>query len=522
MTDMEFLQMLSGIDEELVTKADQPVQPQNKRGFKIALIAAVLAAALLVTSVMGAFAVAVGYFALRDDVNDGSEPQDPAEGDEQTDVKPGGLVNELFGSIDWGGLKDAIENDGKVDWGAIFDVLQGKDTPEEDDANVIYSLEELEDGTWKLEKFTGFSNKYILSIPEELGGAKITVIGEGALTNNVYVNHVTIPDSVKVIESGAFAGCPNLYTVEMADSVQSIGDGAFENCTSLAEINLPSQLRALGHYAFANCKNLQSVTLPEGLTEIGLDAFAGTAITSITVPSTVTTMGDMLFSGCENLETVIFAGDAPEVLYFESATGLAPNTACEIYYMLGTDGFTEPEWNGHPCRLMTYQTEQFVKNRFKRERYTEVPMYNVEVLGRLNLSGLDEVTVLDSYKEYEAFSHVLTSERYDREYFEEFAIVLIQVQQCSSEQVLGLAGIGAQLYTTGGIYYLGLYPVVKFDCGAEGQDMTDDIFSTYVLAEVKRSDIRTDDVIRVGSVYAYDIHTQSASAYHPGLVDKGK
>ncbi|MBQ2256755.1 MAG: hypothetical protein II330_07805, partial [Clostridia bacterium] len=191
-----------------------------------------------------------------------------------------------------------------------------------------------------------------------------------------------------------------------------------------------------------------------------------------------------------------------------------------VYYMLGSQGFSEPEWNGYSSSLMSIQTEQFVKNRFKRERYTAVPMYNVEVLGRLNLSGLDEVTVLDSYSEYEAFAHVLTSTRYDREYFEEFAIVLIHVQQCSSEQVLGLAGLGAQLYNTGGVSYFGLYPVVKFDCG-QG-DMTTDIFSTYVLAEVKRSDIRTDNIRRTGSIYAYDIHTQSASAYHPGLVDKGK
>ena len=33
MTDMEFLQMLSGIDEDLVTQADRPVPFRKKRGF---------------------------------------------------------------------------------------------------------------------------------------------------------------------------------------------------------------------------------------------------------------------------------------------------------------------------------------------------------------------------------------------------------------------------------------------------------------------------------------------------------
>lgn len=591
MREDKFYELMGEIDPEIIAAADRPVPFRQKRGFKIALIAAVLAFVMLITPIAGAFALAVGYFATRDDVNDGSEPQNPTQGDAQQDFTPGGLVGELIGGIDWGALKDTVGADGNVNWKDFFAVLQG--TPSETvgiENGQSFEAVKLDDGTMKITKFVNNGNETIVEIPETISGAKVTVIGEKAFAYNETVTHVSIPDSITKIETEAFYYCTNLITVDMSDNVRSIGDGAFEKCASLTTINLPYALKSIGELCFAYCPNLsgivirptltdwgenafsgslksvtildgvteihagafsdsllQEVTIPssvisigayafalspylkhitlnEGLESIGSAAFDNTPISTITIPSTVTNMYDIDFKECMNLEQVIFTGDAPTVHKEPSADKSAPDNQnapdYTVYYMLASQGFSEPEWNGYSSSLMSIQTEQFVKNRFKREHYTEVPMYNVEVLEELEVPGFDEVTVLDSYSEYEAFAHVLTSTRYDREYFEEFAIVLIHVQQCSSEQVLGLAGIGAQLYNTGGVSYFGLYPVVKFDCG-QG-DMTTDMFSTYVLAEVKRSDIRTDNIRRTGSVYAYDIHTQSASAYHPGLVDKGK
>ena len=586
MTDMEFLQMLSGIDEDLVTQADRPVPFRKKRGFKIALIAAVLAFALLITPVAGAFALAVGYIATRDDVKDGSEPQAPTQDNEQQDVMPGGLVGELFGGIDWSGLKDVLGNDGSMNWGAILDVLLGKEpTPSDTIGYDGYKSIKLDDGTMKIVEFATESNETVIEIPETLAGAKVTAIGQGAFKDNHNITHVSIPDTVTVIEQAAFLNCANLLTVDLGEGVQEISAEAFAYCSSLTSITLPSTLKKLGENAFAKCESLKKIDLPTGLTEISAYAFYGLPITEISIPATVVSIGDYAFAncselskitfdtfavvlssapapqvmgveyvgagafdstaistitfpctltdiydidfkGCMELEEVIFTGNAPTVHKEPSADKSAPDNQnapdYTVHYMLNSQGFTKPEWHGYACELMAHEAEEYVLKRFKRERYTEIPMYNVEVLGVLDLSGLNEITVLDSYKEYEAFSHVLPSTRYDREYFEEYAIVLIQVEQCSSEQVLGLAGIGAQLYTTGGVYYLSLHPVVRFDCGEEGQDMANDIFRTYILAEVKRSDIRTDDVTRVGFIYAYDIHTQSSSAYHPGLVDNGK
>ena len=592
MREDKFYELMGEIDPEIIAAADKPLPFRQKRGFKIALIAAVLAFAMLLTPVAGAFALAVGYIATHDQVGGGSEPQDPTQGDAQQDFTPGGLVGELLGGIDWGALKNTVGADGNVNWKDFFAVLQGKDPVSSETIGMVgYEAIKLDDGTMKITKFVNEGNETVIEIPETISGAKVTVIGEKAFAYNETITHVSIPDSITKIETEAFYYCTNLITVDMSDNVRSIGDGAFEKCASLTTINLPYALKSIGELCFAYCPNLsgivirptltdwgenaftgslksvtildgvteihagaftdsllQEVTIPssvisigayafalspylkhitlnEGLESIGSAAFDNTPIQELVIPSTVTDMQDIYFTNCMNLERVIFRGDAPTVHATEAwYMGYRPEgieyPMYTVYYPITAQGFTRPTWHVFACELMLYATEQFVLDHLGDYHYSEIPIYHVELWNSLGVSGLDEVTVLDSYSEYEAFANVLTSTRYDREYFEEFAIVLIHVQQCSSEQVLGLAGIGAQLYITGGVSYFGLYPVVKFDCG-QG-DMTTDIFSTYVLAEVKRSDIRTDNIRRTGSIYAYDIHTQSASAYHPGLVDKRK
>ncbi|MBO5756939.1 MAG: leucine-rich repeat domain-containing protein, partial [Clostridia bacterium] len=509
MREDKFYELMGEIDPEIIAAADSPVPFRQKRGFKIALIAAVLAFAMLLTPVAGAFALAVGYIATRDHVNDGSEPQDPTQGDAQQDFTPGGLVGELLGGIDWGALKDTVGADGNVNWKDFFAVLQGNPSETVGASGHAFQAVKLDDGTMKITKFVNNGNETIVEIPETISGAKVTVIGEGAFKDNPNITHVSIPDTVTIIEQAAFFKCENLLTVDLGEGVQEIGKEAFLYCSSLTAINLPDTLHTLGMNAFGKCKSLTKIDLPAGLTGIPAYAFYGTPLTEISIPATVISIGDYAFAnctelskvtfdtaavvlssnptprvmgveyigegafentaissitfpytltdiydidfkGCMNLEQVIFTGNAPTVHKEPSADKSAPDNQnapdYTVYYMLSAQGFSKPEWHGYASQLMAYPTEQFVKNRFKREHYTEVPMYNVEVLGQVDLPWQDEVTVIDSYSEYEAFAHVLTSARYDREYFEDFAIVLIHVQQCSSEQVLGHAGIGAQLY----------------------------------------------------------------------------
>ena len=569
-------ELMGDIDPDIIADAAKPIPLRQKRGFKLALIAAVLAFCMLLTPVAGAFALAAIY--VGNNAAQGGD-KDDAAADDKTDIFSGGLVGELIGGVNWGALGDAIGKDGNVDWGAIFDVLQGKEpTSSETIGMVGYEAVKLDDGSMKIVNFTTQSNETVIEIPETIAGAKVTAIGKGAFSDNGSVTHISIPDTVTLIESNAFTNCFNLLTVDMSNYVTEIGIGAFEGCFSLTSIDLPKTLQYIGERAFACCGNLTNIRIPEGIGYIPDKAFCHTAITEITIPSSVQTIGDYAFAWCTelgsvtfetatnsnaagikyigasafesttitsitfpytltdlydidfkecmNLESVIFEGNAPTVHKSPSADKSAPDNKnapdYTVYYMLGAQGFSEPEWNGYACKLLEYQTDSYVKTTMQR-RYSLVPWLRQEIIPDITQPASQAVTVLDSYNRYQAYADVLLGKHYNHEYFQEYAIVLIKVKHTSYEQVTGLAGIGGQLYTTGGIYYVSLNPVVKMEYTATDVDAPggneNDVRYTYVVAEVRRSDIRTDNVSRVGEVIVYDKDTQSESVYHRGLLD---
>ncbi|MDO4870139.1 MAG: leucine-rich repeat protein [Bacillota bacterium] len=170
-------------------------------------------------------------------------------------------------------------------------------------------------------------------------------------TTNAQVTKVTIPDSVKFIGKGAFAGCTNMEGIVLPDGSTQIENHGFQNCKNLKDIDLPDALEYLGEYAFFGCGSLTSIDLPAGikglepdvfedcskLTEVHVttpldyiysDAFAGTGISelplvsekynqicnrtfsdcknlnNIVIPPSVESIEEMAFSGCKNLKTV--------------------------------------------------------------------------------------------------------------------------------------------------------------------------------------------------------------------------
>lgn len=90
-------------------------------------------------------------------------------------------------------------------------------------------------------------------LPETVGPYKIEVIWGSSFRNNCYLKEITIPSSVKEIQSGAFKGCHNLNLVYFSEpiNVTSIGDEAFQtqdiddqdhksNCPNRNLVSLPS------------------------------------------------------------------------------------------------------------------------------------------------------------------------------------------------------------------------------------------------------------------------------------------
>ncbi|MBQ8359876.1 MAG: leucine-rich repeat domain-containing protein [Oscillospiraceae bacterium] len=166
----------------------------------------------------------------------------------------------------------------------------------------------------------------------------VTSIGESAFYDCDSLQKVNIPDSVTTIGNSAFSGCDSLQSITIPDSVTSIGNDAFYGCTSLtyntydnakylgnqnnpyvvlvesvtddiASCTIHQDAKFIGDWAFSNCSSLQSITIPDSVTSIGNDAFSHcTSLESITIPDSVTSIGEGAFYWCWSLTDVYYSG----------------------------------------------------------------------------------------------------------------------------------------------------------------------------------------------------------------------
>lgn len=163
-----------------------------------------------------------------------------------------------------------------------------------------------------------------LTIPADIGGYPVTVIGKMAFLECEGLTGMTLPDTVTTIEEKAFDGCKNLKTINIPDSVTSVGEYAFaycdferitlsksltsisgamfHACSSLKSVTIPDSVTVINGYAFNRCTSLESVKIPDSVTSIGKSAFfACSSLKSVTIPDSVTSIGAYAFSGCTSL-----------------------------------------------------------------------------------------------------------------------------------------------------------------------------------------------------------------------------
>ena len=248
-----------------------------------------------------------------------------------------------------------------------------------------------------LTKYMG--RKTDVVVPTELDGLPVTEIGAGCFAETSVVS-VTVPDSILVIESGAFSKCAALTSVTLPEEMLYLGSQVFAECTSLKEITLPATgvtiyswgmfigsgvesvvlpenldvipsnfflgsalkeitlpagIKTVMQGALGNCTNLTSVTLNDGLTTIEECAFMSCPnLTEIVIPASVETLTEYAFVGCDALTKVKFEGNATAFKNTDENlaalySGWVPNYT--VYYHAGAEGFTSPEWEGFTTEL---------------------------------------------------------------------------------------------------------------------------------------------------------------------------
>lgn len=152
----------------------------------------------------------------------------------------------------------------------------------------------------------------------------LTDIGQWAFRSSGLTG-ITIPGSVRHIETSVFDNCEKLMRVTLEEGVTSIGVSAFYDCKRLTDVSLPNSLDTIENNAFENCTALNSIVLPENLTVIAAYAFRGcTSLENVALSPKTTAIEDEAFSDCPALRSIELPATVQRVY------GL-PNTLQEIH-----------------------------------------------------------------------------------------------------------------------------------------------------------------------------------------------
>lgn len=134
---------------------------------------------------------------------------------------------------------------------------------------------------------------------------RVTRIMFHAFNDCYSLKRVSIPNSIRKIESYAFARCRALISVTIEEGLQIIDVNGFLECESLDSIHIPNSVIRIEVRAFQGCRSLSSISLGNGLKYIGTEAFNECIrLTKITIPSNVTEIGDWAFMNCSSLQVV--------------------------------------------------------------------------------------------------------------------------------------------------------------------------------------------------------------------------
>lgn len=109
-------------------------------------------------------------------------------------------------------------------------------------------------------------------------------IGESAFENCIKLVSITLPKQLTVIAPSTFYNCYSLCDI-IFNNITSICHSAFYKCFSIKNITLPNTIKIIETQAFAECTGLQKMVLPDSIETLGEAIFTGCcSLEDLTIP----------------------------------------------------------------------------------------------------------------------------------------------------------------------------------------------------------------------------------------------
>ena len=141
----------------------------------------------------------------------------------------------------------------------------GTEDAQMDSKQTEYEGSVTEDGEYIIELVDTTEENII--VPDKINGATVVEIGDHAFTGEKTVKSITLPDTVRWVDSYAFSECTDLEKVDLGSGVEYMGDLVFSYCSSLTTLSIPEGTTTIGAL-FCFCPSLKEVYIPASVTEI--------------------------------------------------------------------------------------------------------------------------------------------------------------------------------------------------------------------------------------------------------------
>ncbi|MDE6059867.1 MAG: leucine-rich repeat domain-containing protein, partial [Clostridia bacterium] len=139
-------------------------------------------------------------------------------------------------------------------------------------------------------------------------GSKIEKIGAYAFYNCASLSSFTIPNTVSVMEERAFAGCSSLEEITIPSTTTVYGKYLFENCSSLTKVSLSEKATTLPNGMFMNCKSLKLIEIPDSVSSFGASLFYNTGFETFTIPERITDLPDSFLANSKITSVTLHEG----------------------------------------------------------------------------------------------------------------------------------------------------------------------------------------------------------------------